>query len=231
MSKNEESGQKSSDKTAEMRTKILDAARDHFFEFGYTDANVDAIAVAAGVSKGSIYRHFPSKGALYFAVLSANSRAFFEGAERHVEDTDALPAAERLRLLWSRYLKHWMRNPTDFEIFWAFDNAEELGELPDGLTDRIAENWTRSLKLTERVIEDGVARGELIEVDSWKSAQAFWTLATTLIEHDNNRARRRMRDRPFHETYEFSIELLIRGLLKDPDASPLEQSGTGAEEE
>jgi len=216
-----EGGNTTGGKTTEMRIKILDAAREHFFEFGYSDANVDAIAVAAGVSKGSIYRHFPSKGALYFAVLSANSREFFDGAERHVEETEPMPSAERLRLLWSRYLKHWLRNPTDFEIFWAFDNAEELGELPEGLTDRIAENWTKSLKLTERVIEEGVARGELIPIDTWKAAQAFWTLATTLIEHDNNRARRRMRDRPFHETYEFSIELLIRGLLKEPGESPL----------
>jgi hypothetical protein len=30
-----------------------------------------------------------------------------------------------------------------------------------------------------------------------------------------------MRDRPFHETYEFSIELLIRGLLKEPGESSL----------
>lgn len=210
-----------SERSSEMRAKILAAGRDHFFEHGYAEANVDAIAVAAGVSKGSIYRHFPSKGALYFAVLSANSRAFFEGAESHVDQTAELPTAERIRLLWSRYLKHWLRNPTDFEIFWAFDNAEELGELPEGLTDRIAENWTRALRLTERVLDDGVERGDLIPVDTWKAAQAFWTLATTLIEHDNNRARRRMRDRPFHETYEFSIELLIRGLLVDPSESSL----------
>lgn len=210
-----------SERGNEMRTKILEAAREHFEEFGYAEANVDAIAVAAGVSKGSIYRHFPSKGALYFAVLSANSHEFFEGSEAHVDQTRDLPTAERIRKLWGNYLKHWLRNPTDFEIFWAFDNAEELGELPEGLTDRIAENWTRALRLTEQVLDDGVARGELIPVDTWKAAQSFWTLATTLIDHDNNRARRRMRARPFHETYEFAIELLLRGLLVDQEEASL----------
>ena len=170
-----------------MRTKILDAGREHFVEFGYAEANVDAIAVAAGVSKGSIYRHFPSKGALYFAVLSANSHEFFEGLRAHVRRRRTCRPPSGFRKLWGNYLKHWLRNPTDFEIFWAFDNAEELGELPEGLTDRIAENWTRALRLTEQVLDDGVERGELIQVDTWKAAH-FWTLATTLIDHDNNRA-------------------------------------------
>lgn len=207
-----------------MREKILVAARTNFFEHGFEEASMDEIARLAEVAKGSIYRHYPSKGALYMSVLAENGREFFQGAKRFVGDTDDLSTPDRLRKLWSVYLKHWMKHPDAFGIFWAFDNAEILGELPEGLTDNIAENWKRGLEVTQRVLDEGVRRGEILPVDTWKAAQAFWTMANGIIEHDENIRRRKIRGRPFHETYNFSIEMLLRGILVNPDDSLLMQS-------
>jgi len=52
------------------REKVLRAARDVFAEAGY-DAPLDDIAVRAGVGAGTVYRHFPSKEALFEAVITA----------------------------------------------------------------------------------------------------------------------------------------------------------------
>ena len=210
-----------------IRDKILLAARTHFFEHGFEEASMDEIARLAEVAKGSIYRHYPSKGALYMSVLAENGREFFQGAKRFAGDTDDLPTPDRLRKLWSVYLKHWMKHPDAFGIFWAFDNAEILGELPEGLTDNIAENWKRGLEVTQRVLDEGVLRGEILPIDTWKAAQAFWTMANGIIEHDENIRRRKIRARPFHETYNFSIEMLLRGILVNPDDSLLMQSDPG----
>ena len=210
-----------------MREKILVAARTNFFEHGFEEASMDEIARLAEVAKGSIYRHYPSKGALYMSVLAENGREFFQGAKRFVGDTDDLATPDRLRKLWSVYLKHWMKHPDSFGIFWAFDNAEILGELPEGLTDNIAENWKRGLEVTQRVLDEGVRRGEILPIDTWKAAQAFWTMANGIIEHDENIRRRKIRGRPFQETYNFSIEMLLRGILVNPDDSLLMQSDSG----
>jgi AcrR family transcriptional regulator len=52
------------------REKVLLAARDAFAESGY-DVPLDEIAARAGVGAGTVYRHFPSKEALFEAVITA----------------------------------------------------------------------------------------------------------------------------------------------------------------
>lgn len=52
------------------REKVLHAARDLFAEAGY-DVPLDDIAARAGVGAGTVYRHFPSKEALFEAVITA----------------------------------------------------------------------------------------------------------------------------------------------------------------
>jgi AcrR family transcriptional regulator len=53
------------------RTKaaVLEAARGEFAERGYADAKVDQIAERAELTRGAVYSNFPSKRALYLAVL------------------------------------------------------------------------------------------------------------------------------------------------------------------
>src|SRR5258708_17989866 len=52
----------------ENRERVLIAARELFAEFGIHTLIPD-IAVRAGVGNGTVYRHFPSKGALIDALL------------------------------------------------------------------------------------------------------------------------------------------------------------------
>ncbi|MEU0687424.1 TetR/AcrR family transcriptional regulator [Streptomyces uncialis] len=51
------------------RAAVLDAARDEFIERGYPAAKVDGIAERAELTRGAVYSNFPSKRALYLAVL------------------------------------------------------------------------------------------------------------------------------------------------------------------
>ncbi len=52
------------------RDKVLLAAREAFAASGYGVA-VDEIAARAGVGPGTVYRHFPTKEALFEAVVTA----------------------------------------------------------------------------------------------------------------------------------------------------------------
>ena len=56
------------------RTRLIEATRSVVREVGYAHASTRAIAQAAGVAEGTIYRHFPDKASLFFAtVLAANA--------------------------------------------------------------------------------------------------------------------------------------------------------------
>ncbi len=52
----------------ENRTALLGAAREVFAEYG-ADAPLRLIAQRAGVGKGSLYRHFPTRAAVIVAVF------------------------------------------------------------------------------------------------------------------------------------------------------------------
>lgn len=53
------------------RSVILSAALDEFFESGFTAAKMDDIARRAGLSKGALYLYFPSKVAVFEALIEA----------------------------------------------------------------------------------------------------------------------------------------------------------------
>lgn len=51
------------------REKILDVAEARFAQRGYAGVGLREVAEAAGLGKSSLFHHFPSKAALYLAVL------------------------------------------------------------------------------------------------------------------------------------------------------------------
>jgi AcrR family transcriptional regulator len=61
------------DRGAATRAKLIEATRAVVRDVGYAHASTRAIAQAAGVAEGTIYRHFPDKASLFFAtVLESN---------------------------------------------------------------------------------------------------------------------------------------------------------------
>ncbi len=58
------------------RTRIIEAATQHFAEHGYHAARVGDIAIALGIAKGSIFQHFGSKDGLFFEVYKRAVRSF-----------------------------------------------------------------------------------------------------------------------------------------------------------
>jgi AcrR family transcriptional regulator len=63
---------------ASTATRILDVAEELFAERGYAAVSVREIAGRVGLNQASLYNHFPSKQALYEAVLERGLRPIRE---------------------------------------------------------------------------------------------------------------------------------------------------------
>ena len=83
-----------SGKNSSIRQRIVDAARAHFFSHGFRSVTMDDLADELGVSKKTLYAHFPGKIDLLEAVLTDK----FEGVEAMLKEvTRAQPHARKRR--------------------------------------------------------------------------------------------------------------------------------------
>lgn len=68
--------------------KIVAVAMEHFAAHGYDGARAEAIAGAAGVSKGAVFGYFGSKAGLFLAAYQAATRTFSRYLEAPAEVLD-----------------------------------------------------------------------------------------------------------------------------------------------
>src|ERR1700758_5423925 len=78
------------------RQRIVDAARIHFFSHGFRSVTMDDLALELGISKKTLYAHFPGKFDLLEAVL-ADKLTSVEATLKEVTRThpDDFPATLR----------------------------------------------------------------------------------------------------------------------------------------
>jgi AcrR family transcriptional regulator len=83
-------------KNASVRQRIVDAARAHFFSHGFRSVTMDDLAEELGISKKTLYAHFPGKFDLLEAVLADKLRSV-EGTLKKVTRAhpDDFPATLR----------------------------------------------------------------------------------------------------------------------------------------
>jgi len=73
------------------RERLLDAAAEVFNRLGYHGASLEAVAEAAGYTKGAVYSNFATKGELFAALLDRSTQERFV---QQTEATDALTLAQ-----------------------------------------------------------------------------------------------------------------------------------------
>src|SRR5215468_7230459 len=81
------------------RQRIIGAAREHFFAHGFHGVTMDDLAEEMGMSKKTIYAHFPSKTALLEAMLLDKFRSVEDDLEAIASECSADFATGLHRLL------------------------------------------------------------------------------------------------------------------------------------
>jgi len=137
----------------DVRRKLLEAAAQHFSESGLERANVDAISVAAGYAKGTIYNYFPSKQALFGAVIEEASR---RAAEHYREVQPGETTREHLLALAQADLAV-LRQEEDFMKVLL---REALSFRPETYA-LVTEHLGPYVLEVEAALARGVARGEV----------------------------------------------------------------------
>ena len=134
------------------RAKLLAAAAHEFGRVGLERANVDAISLAAGYAKGTIYNYFPSKQELFLAVVEeASAQAAAAGS-----GSAEAPARDRLRATLAGFCA-WARQHDAFARVLV---RECLMGTP-GLYPRVIRAEAPLVGELEATLREGSGRGEL----------------------------------------------------------------------
>lgn len=92
---------------ARNRAAVLDAAGRLFREHGVDAVSMDAVAAAAGVGKGTLFRRFGDKAGLAVALLDERERELQQAILGGPPPLGpGVPAAKRLRAFFAAYLEY-----------------------------------------------------------------------------------------------------------------------------
>ena len=134
------------------RRRLLAAAAQEFARAGLERANVDAISLAAGYAKGTIYNYFPSKEELFLAVVEDASA---QAAAASPAPVDA-PARQRLAAIIAGFCA-WARQHDAFARVLV---RECLMGTP-GLYPRVIMAEDPLVGALEAIVREGARRGQL----------------------------------------------------------------------
>lgn len=146
-------------KTQELiRNEILQTAAKEFSENGYDPANINVIALKAGIGKGTIYNYFANKKELYLETIKHTIQLINTISDSIYID-EGLSAAEKLRRIVTQYfkfnddsmpfLKLWARHLFQNEPTFNKEVAEIFKEMKHPLRDIVEEGTQNRVFTTE----------------------------------------------------------------------------------
>jgi AcrR family transcriptional regulator len=150
---------------AEARERIVSAALDQLAEGGYSSASVQTVATRAGVATGTVYRHFQSKSELFAEVFRRASQREIDVFADATAD-DGRSATERIAAATEAFARRALAAPTRAYAL--------IAEPVDPVVEAERLIFRRGYRdVLVRVLDQGVERGELEPHDKETTAAAL----------------------------------------------------------
>ena len=188
------------------REEILEQAARAFAEHGYPGTDVQWIADAIGVSKGTIYRYFASKEKLFLSAVGRGvSQLYDHVAASRVGIEDTL---ELIRVSVISYLEFFKKNPQLVELFIQ-ERAEFKGKRRPIYFEHKDARRAPWRELIGELIERGKVRQ--MPVDRLLDVLGDLMYGTMFTNHFAGR------DKPFEAQAENILDIFFMGILSDQE--------------
>ena len=143
-----DSGRKPRVDAVRNRERVLEAAKA-VFSAGGPDASLEAVARRAGVGIGTLYRHFPTREALFEAVYRREVEQLGELADQLKSEPSPVEA-----------LRHWLRSNVQF-VATKKGMSAALALAAYNSSDLAAFSFDRLTKAVGALLARAVAAGEI----------------------------------------------------------------------
>lgn len=187
------------------QASLISAAASLFATNGFRGTTTKQIALAAGVSEALLFKHFPTKRALYTALLS--EKADYSGLQKAVEEAAAKREDKRLFMLLATYRIRKGADPTLFRLLLF--SALEGHEMSDMF---FREQYRVFHDLLAGYIRQRIDDGAYRPLDPLLAARAFFGI---IVHH---RLLHDILGLPMHLTHKATVEeyvsLFLNGLIR-----------------
>lgn len=196
---------------AELRTKILDAARQLFAKDGYEAVTMREVARKIHYTATALYYHFPDKESLLIELCRRDFLALAAHLQRIGRSSDPV---ERIRKMGVAYVNFGLEFPKHYRLMFMTPlpqpPAERVG-LEQGNPDQDA--YAFLCRAVEEAIATGRFRPQIKEAD--QVAQMLWAGVHGLVALHLVKCEDDWIDwRPARQTAQALIDTLLRGLLR-----------------
>ncbi|HAD82526.1 MAG: hypothetical protein A2509_01560 [Candidatus Edwardsbacteria bacterium RIFOXYD12_FULL_50_11] len=188
-----------------LKARIIDSTSRLFFERGFSRVSMDQIASGLGISKKTLYQHFPSKQALLYQVVSSMMNENGKIIEDIVNDR-GMDFHRKLSRLMNHLSGVVGRMARPFGEDLRRNAPEMWDEIDRFRKEKILLNFR---KLLELGIRQGVFRKD---VDPQLMTLMFATLMQNMIDP------KLFSQIPFtaSQVFETIVEVVFRGILTEP---------------
>ena len=184
------------------KEKIKAAAIKLFSQKGYSATSMRQIAQQAGLSSGSLYNHLKRKSDL---LLDIHRDFIDEVIEKtKFSEGDREPCEEKLREIFKTFMKAIFENKLSFKIL-----LEQETFLPPKARKRVVRNVHLLKEGIKRIVEEGIKRGEIREVDSKMATFCVFALCNYTLRWVNPKG-----PYSYKELGEICFEIFFRGIEK-----------------
>ena len=163
-------------RSEETHSRLLQAALACFAEQGYDATGVAEICLRAGVSKGAFYHHFPSKQAVFVALLDDWLGRL--DAQMAVQRRSVSSADDGLRVMSAMFQQVFQDASGKLPMFLEFWSKAARDPV---IWQATMAPFRRYEQLFSGLVETGIAEGSFRPIDAPTAARTLVALAVGML--------------------------------------------------
>lgn len=142
----------------ETKRRIVDKAKRLFVQKGYSAVTMNEVCEAAGVSKGSLYHHFPSKDELFLHLVEEETQQWMDEWDRKRTIYSAMQ--DQLYALAEHYANDF-QNP----LAKALEEFSRSRIITEDVLQRLLHINATASQACRDLLREGMEKGEILKGD------------------------------------------------------------------
>ena len=193
---------------------IIESAEHVFMKKGFRAATMDEIAEQASLTKRTLYKHFPSKLALFVRMIDVYSTGLREQMAQAATENAAQPAG--IRNLYQTVFQFTKQHQKFMRLFWIVDSEEFEGEMPKDLVDQVKGPTREAFEKYAELMAGASDQGVIRPFDPILLVHLLSAVNKGIFMHANKERQYEIADIEPDDLFDLFMAILDGGLFSEP---------------